>query len=193
MKAANLFPFLSWLPAVRPRSLGRDALVGLTGAILALPQSIAYALIAGLPAEYGLYAAVVPVIIACLWGSSRHLICGPTAAISVVLFASVSPLALPGTQDYVVEVRGYGDHFAGAPVPPESVALTDGTTHADLATAVSRLPAGGRVLVDGDAHPDPRTWLVAPLMVGASVVLCRNLDPAKLEARLASEHAIPLP
>jgi uncharacterized protein (TIGR03089 family) len=99
----------------------------------------------------------------------------------------------PGTQDYVVEVRGYGDHFAGAPVPPESVALTDGTTHADLATAVSRVPAGGRVLVDGDAHPDPRTWLVAPLMVGASVVLCRNLDPAKLESRLASEHATPLP
>ncbi|MDH4870784.1 SulP family inorganic anion transporter [Pseudomonas sp. BN515] len=101
MKPSNLFPFLTWLPAIRPRGLGRDALVGLTGAILALPQSIAYALIAGLPAEYGLYAAVVPVIVACLWGSSRHLICGPTAAISVVLFASVSPLALPGSQDYV--------------------------------------------------------------------------------------------
>jgi SulP family sulfate permease len=101
VKLPNLFPFLTWLPGVRPPGLGRDALVGLTGAILALPQSIAYALIAGLPAEYGLYAAVVPVIIACLWGSSRHLICGPTAAISVVLFASVSPLALPGSQDYI--------------------------------------------------------------------------------------------
>jgi len=97
MNLPNLFPFLHWLPSTRPRTLGRDALVGLTGAILALPQSIAYALIAGLPAEYGLYAAVVPVIVACLWGSSLHLICGPTAAISVVLFASVSPLALPGS------------------------------------------------------------------------------------------------
>ncbi|WP_271409931.1 SulP family inorganic anion transporter [Pseudomonas sp. Q1-7] len=101
MKPSNLFPFLTWLTGVRPRSLSQDVWVGLTGAILALPQSIAYALIAGLPAEYGLYAAVVPVIVACLWGSSRHLICGPTAAISVVLFASVSPLALPGSQDYV--------------------------------------------------------------------------------------------
>ncbi|MDH4610605.1 SulP family inorganic anion transporter [Pseudomonas sp. BN102] len=101
MKPSDLFPFLTWLPSTRPRGLGRDALVGLTGAILALPQSIAYALIAGLPPEYGLYAAVVPVVIACLWGSSRHLICGPTAAISVVLFASVSPLALPGSQDYI--------------------------------------------------------------------------------------------
>lgn len=91
MRPSRLFPFLHWLPGLRPRAVGRDALVGLTGAVLALPQSIAYALIAGLPAAYGLYAAVVPVIVACLWGSSRHLIGGPTAAISVVLMASVSP------------------------------------------------------------------------------------------------------
>jgi len=96
-----LFPFLAWLPLQTSRSLRRDFLVGLSGAVLALPQSIAYALIAGLPAEYGLYAAVVPVVIACLWGSSWHLICGPTAAISVVLFTSVSPLAVPGSADYV--------------------------------------------------------------------------------------------
>lgn len=101
MRPSRLFPFLHWLPGLRPRAVGRDALVGLTGAVLALPQSIAYALIAGLPAAYGLYAAVVPVIVACLWGSSRHLIGGPTAAISVVLMASVSPLALPGSQDYI--------------------------------------------------------------------------------------------
>ncbi len=100
----TLLPLLRWLPQTTARSLGRDALVGLTGAILALPQSIAYALIAGLPAEYGLYAAVVPVIVACLWGSSLHLIGGPTAAVSVVLFASVSPLATPGSADYVALV-----------------------------------------------------------------------------------------
>lgn len=99
-KYTHLLPFLSWLPKQTRVSLGRDALVGLSGAILALPQSIAYALIAGLP-QYGLYAAIVPVIIACLWGSSWHLICGPTAAISIVLYASVQPLAVPGTQDYI--------------------------------------------------------------------------------------------
>lgn len=97
----SLFPFLSWLPRQTRASVGRDLIVGLSGAILALPQSIAYALIAGLPPEYGLYAAIVPVLIACLWGSSWHLICGPTAAISIVLYASVSPLAVPATQDYV--------------------------------------------------------------------------------------------
>lgn len=97
----SLFPFLTWLPRQTRASVGRDLVVGLSGAILALPQSIAYALIAGLPPEYGLYAAIVPVLIACLWGSSWHLICGPTAAISIVLFASVSPLAVPASQDYI--------------------------------------------------------------------------------------------
>ena len=97
----SLFPFLRWLPRQTRASVGRDLVVGLSGAILALPQSIAYALIAGLPPEYGLYAAIVPVLIACLWGSSWHLICGPTAAISIVLYASVSPLAVPESQDYI--------------------------------------------------------------------------------------------
>ena len=99
-----LLPFLSWLPRQSGRNLRQDLLVGLSGAILALPQSIAYALIAGLPAEYGLYAAVVPVLIACLWGSSWYLICGPTAAISIVLYASISPLAVAGSADYITLV-----------------------------------------------------------------------------------------
>ncbi|ALD98380.1 SulP family inorganic anion transporter [Pseudomonas syringae] len=98
----KFLPFLAWLPQQNRASVGRDALVGLSGAILALPQSIAYALIAGLPPEYGLYAAIVPVLVACLWGSSWHLICGPTAAISIVLYASVSPLAVPASQDYIM-------------------------------------------------------------------------------------------
>ena len=100
----SLFPFLLWWPHVTRRTLGTDLLVGLSGAILALPQSVAYALIAGLPAEYGLYAAIVPVIIACLWGSSWHLIGGPTAAISIVLFTSVSPMARPGSDEFVALV-----------------------------------------------------------------------------------------
>src|SRR5471032_2191691 len=97
----TLLPFLAWLPRQTRASVGRDEMVGLSGDVLALPQSIAYALIAGLPPEYGLYAAIVPVLIACLWGSSWHLICGPTAAISIVLYASVSPLAVPASEDYI--------------------------------------------------------------------------------------------
>ncbi|RQF99403.1 SulP family inorganic anion transporter [Pseudomonas aeruginosa] len=100
----RLLPFLAWLPGLHRGMLGREAWVGLNGAILALPQSMAYALIAGLPAEYGLYAAMLPVAIACLWGSSRHLVSGPTAAISVLLFSSVAPLAPLGSPQYVQAV-----------------------------------------------------------------------------------------
>ena len=100
----RLLPFLAWLPGLHRGMLGREAWVGLNGAILALPQSMAYALIAGLPAEYGLYAAMLPVAIACLWGSSRYLVSGPTAAISVLLFSSVAPLAPLGSPQYVQAV-----------------------------------------------------------------------------------------
>jgi uncharacterized protein (TIGR03089 family) len=109
---------------------------------------------------------------------------------------SLAPMGLPfrpgpppGTLDYAIEVRAFGDHFTAAPPPPDRPALSDGTTHRDLATAISELPAGGRVLIDGDAHSDPRHWLVEPLLAGTSVVLCRHLDPARIESRLAAEHA----
>ncbi|KAF1050580.1 MAG: C4-dicarboxylic acid transporter DauA [Stenotrophomonas maltophilia] len=94
-------PFLAWLPRVDRRTLNRDLWVGLSGAVLALPQSMAYALIAGLPAEYGLYAAMLPVVIASLWGSSWYMVGGPTAAISVVLYAAVAPLATPGSAAFI--------------------------------------------------------------------------------------------
>jgi SulP family sulfate permease len=76
-------------------------MAGLTGAIIVLPQGVAYALIAGLPPEYGLYAAIVPAIIAALFGSSWHLISGPTAALSIVVFTTISPLAQVGTAAYI--------------------------------------------------------------------------------------------
>ncbi|WP_423359927.1 SulP family inorganic anion transporter [Pseudomonas citronellolis] len=97
----RLLPFLAWLPGLGPRAMAREAWVGLAGAVLALPQSIAYALIAGLPPQYGLYAAMLPVVVACLWGSSRHMVGGPTAAISVVLYATVAPLAPPGSETFI--------------------------------------------------------------------------------------------
>lgn len=62
---------------------------------------ITFATVAGMPPEYGLYAAMVPAIIAALWGSSWHLVSGPTTAIAIVVFATISPLAPPGTEHYV--------------------------------------------------------------------------------------------
>ncbi|MCK9530331.1 MAG: SulP family inorganic anion transporter [Gammaproteobacteria bacterium] len=97
----QLFPFLRWWHRVTRHSLRDDGLAGLTGALIVLPQGVAFATIAGLPPEYGLYAAMVPAIIAALWGSSWHLVSGPTTAISIVVFASLSPLAEPGSSEYI--------------------------------------------------------------------------------------------
>ena len=99
--ALRLFPFLQWWPMVDRRTLRADALAGLTGAAVVLPQGVAFATIAGLPPEYGLYAAMVPAVIAALFGSSWHLVSGPTTAISIVIYSTMSGIAVPGTPEYI--------------------------------------------------------------------------------------------
>jgi len=97
----RLFPFLRWWPQVSRVTLRADAVAGLTGAVIVLPQGIAFATLAGLPPQYGLYAAMVPAIVAALFGSSWHLVSGPTNIISIFLFASLAPLAEPGSREYI--------------------------------------------------------------------------------------------
>jgi uncharacterized protein (TIGR03089 family) len=103
----------------------------------------------------------------------------------------------PGFIDYTVEVRGFGDRFvASAPVDVNDRALAGPVEESHLAvcrTATERaaelgIKPGDRVLVDARTYPDPVDWLLAPLIAGASIVLCGDLDPAKLEARAASEQ-----
>ena len=93
--------FGPWVQRVNPGSLRADALAGLLGAVLVLPQGIAFATLAGLPPEYGLYTAVVPCIIAALFGSSWHVMSGPTNANSLALFAMLSPLAVAFSPAYI--------------------------------------------------------------------------------------------
>ena len=93
--------FGDWTATVTPTTLRADALAGLLGAVLVLPQGIAFATLAGLPPQYGLYTAVVPCIIAALFGSSWHVMSGPTNANSLALFAMLSPLALAFTPAYI--------------------------------------------------------------------------------------------
>ena len=97
----KFMPFLRWWPMVNRDTVRADVLASLTGAIVVLPQGVAFAVIAGMPPEYGLYTAMVPAVIAALFGSSWHLVSGPTTAASLVLFASLSALAEPGTEQYV--------------------------------------------------------------------------------------------
>jgi SulP family sulfate permease len=97
----SLVPFLRWWPLVNRKTTRADLIAGLTGAMLGLPQGVAFAILAGLPPQYGLYAAMIPPAIAALFGSSLHMICGPTNAIAIMMFASLSPLAVPGTAEYI--------------------------------------------------------------------------------------------
>jgi SulP family sulfate permease len=100
----RLLPFLAWRRRVDARSLGADAAAGTIGALVVLPQGIAFATLAGLPPQYGLYCAIVPAIVAALFGSSWHLVSGPTNALSLVVFATVAPLAMPRTDEYITLV-----------------------------------------------------------------------------------------
>ncbi len=97
----QFLPFLSWMPQIRREDLRADLIAGLTGAIIVLPQGVAFATIAGMPPEYGLYAGMVPAIVAALFGSSHHLVSGPTTAASIVLFSALSAFAEPGSMQYV--------------------------------------------------------------------------------------------
>ncbi len=94
-------PFLRWGRNVTRETMRADAIAGLTGAALVVPQGVAFATIAGMPPEYGLYTSMVPAIIAALFGSSWHLVSGPTTAASVIMFASLSGMAAPGSEQYV--------------------------------------------------------------------------------------------
>ncbi|MEK7811261.1 MAG: SulP family inorganic anion transporter, partial [Pseudomonadota bacterium] len=97
----HLLPFMMWKHRVDRDSTRADLIAGLTGALIVLPQGVAFATIAGMPPEYGLYAAMLPAVIAALFGSSWHLVSGPTTAISIAVFAAMSPLADPGSPEFI--------------------------------------------------------------------------------------------
>ena len=101
MNLMTLFPFLKWFKLITPETIKADFLAGLTGAVIVLPQGVAFATIAGLPPQYGLYTAMVTPIIAALFGSSHHLVSGPTTAISIVVFSAISNHATPGSPEFI--------------------------------------------------------------------------------------------
>lgn len=102
--ARLILPFLRWTPQVTRASLRADALAALTGAAIVLPQGIAFSAIAGMPPEHGIFTAIVAAIVAALFGSSRVMVSGPNTPLCVVIFATVAPLAAPGTPLYVALV-----------------------------------------------------------------------------------------
>jgi len=100
MPIKRFLPFLSWFP-LRGDTVKADFLAGITVALVLIPQSMAYAQLAGLPAYYGLYAAFLPGIIAAMWGSSAQLATGPVAVASLLTASALAPLAAAGSEQFV--------------------------------------------------------------------------------------------
>ena len=149
------------------------------------------------------------VLLGC-WSAGLSVLTGPAAPVDV-LFAgpdrideagawpagdryalALAPFAAPlreipaGFGDYVLEVRAHGDHFTGhAGAGPQDAELCD---RARRRAADLGIGPGDRVLVDAARHPDPVDWLLAALLAGASTVLCGNLDPTRVPARVSTER-----
>src|SRR4030067_398443 len=97
----RIFPFLEWLKNYNLVKIRADVISGLTVALVLIPQSMAYAQLAGVPSYYGLYASFVPPMIAALFGSSRQLATGPVAVVSLMTAASLGPLATSGSESFI--------------------------------------------------------------------------------------------
>jgi len=96
----KFLPFLRWFP-LGADTLRADLIAGITVALVLIPQSMAYAQLAGLPAYYGLYAAFLPVAVAALWGSSNQLGTGPVAVVSLLTASSLAVVATPGSDAFI--------------------------------------------------------------------------------------------
>jgi MFS superfamily sulfate permease-like transporter len=96
-----LFPFMAWVKDMNAASLRADFISGLTVALILIPQSMAYAQLAGMPVHYGLYASLLPPMLAALFGSSRQLATGPVAIVSLMTSAALSPMATAGSEGFI--------------------------------------------------------------------------------------------
>ncbi len=96
----RLLPFLAWYPVSRS-ALKADVLAGIAVALVLVPQSMAYAQLAGMPPHYGLYASLLPVAVGALWGSSRQLATGPVAMVSLLTGTTLAQFAATGSEQFV--------------------------------------------------------------------------------------------
>ncbi len=97
----RIFPIVGWISTYRLSDLRGDLTAGLTVGVMLVPQSMAYALLAGMPPIYGLYASVVPLVVYALLGTSRHLSVGTVALDMLLVYGALSVLATPGSQEYI--------------------------------------------------------------------------------------------
>jgi sulfate permease, SulP family len=164
-RTQRFLPFLGWLRGYQRRQLRADFFAGLSVALVLIPQSMAYAQLAGLPAHFGLYAALLPPVVGALFGSSRQLATGPVAVVSLMTAATLEPLATSGSEAYVAYaillalVVGLfqfllGVFRLGLVVNLLSHPVVNGFTNAAVLIIVaSQLPRLFGVSVEGGGHP----------------------------------------
>ncbi len=101
MKGSSILPILSWLQTYSRADFRGDLLAGLTVGVMLVPQGMAYAMLAGLPPVYGLYAGLVPLLLYAFFGSSRYLSVGPVALVSLLVLNGVGQMAVPGSERFI--------------------------------------------------------------------------------------------
>lgn len=101
MSLKRYLPLLQWLPGYRREHAVSDLIAAVIVTIMLIPQSLAYALLAGLPAQVGLYASILPLVLYAVFGTSRTLSVGPVAVAALMTAAALAPIAEPGSADYV--------------------------------------------------------------------------------------------
>ena len=101
-KLKNYFPIFEWGVNYNKLTFSNDIMAALIVTIMLVPQSLAYAMLAGLPPEMGLYASMLPIILYAIFGTSRTLAVGPVAVVSLLTAASIGKFALPGSSEYII-------------------------------------------------------------------------------------------
>ena len=101
MKLKQYIPILDWLPSYGKTELKGDLAAGLTVGVMLIPQGMAYAMLAGLPPIYGLYASIIPLILYAIFGTSRQLAVGPVAMVSLLVAAGIGQLAETGGESFI--------------------------------------------------------------------------------------------
>lgn len=102
MKLASYFPIFDWGKSYNKSIFTNDMIAAVIVTIMLIPQSLAYALLAGLPAEMGIYASIAPIILYAIFGTSRTLAVGPVAVVSLMTAAAIGKISTPGSEDYII-------------------------------------------------------------------------------------------
>ncbi len=101
MSLKKFLPILTWLPTYHAKDLKGDLSAGLTVGVMLIPQGMAYAMLAGMPPIFGLYASIIPLILYAIFGTSRQLSVGPVAMVALLISSGVGAIAQPSTEEYI--------------------------------------------------------------------------------------------